>query len=315
MASLDWWHFSKEKPTPNEGYFVDRYPLHVARAFVAVDYHDHGPLDEDEAWRPFQLVIAEDIQAFAQRWGGVDEATFVRVLQQGSGRDRLVAIFAIGYSQLPQAAELLTSFLASPDLLERCAAAVVLGFRRDERALPVLEEYLLCDVPTDERGFAVPGADHWFRAEHPFIVRLLATWGSFSITALLRTAYLQMWEEEQQQDSRWYTYELHDALLYALGRRGAVAALHGIEQPIHRQRLAMIFLAAGSLHVDEYSKDVLDDIWYNRALQEALAGVLTDVFALSEQESQACVAAFHDDYQGRKALAEGRNPERWWEHE
>jgi HEAT repeat protein len=130
----------------------DRYPQHVARAFLAVCYEDLLPALEEPLDVPFDEdeVAAEAIEAFVQRWGGWSDESFVRVLAHARDRDRLAAIFAIGHGPLPDAANVLAPCLTSPNILERYAAAIMLGLRRDERALPVLEEYLLADAPTVE---------------------------------------------------------------------------------------------------------------------------------------------------------------------
>jgi hypothetical protein len=219
----------------------DRYPRHVVRAFFAVSYDDtmaapQGtfdlPPDEDQ-------VAAAAIEAFAQRWGGLSDEVFVRVLEQARGRDRLAAIFAIGHGSLPHAADLLAPLLASFDVLERYAAALVLGLRRDERALPVLAEYLLADEPIVEAmvprlGKKIrrvqPEAEIWFGCYRPYIAGVLASFGPASITAVLRKAFLKYWEQEQKKSFQ-PNYSVPDGLLYALGRRGALAALHGIALP------------------------------------------------------------------------------------
>ncbi len=130
------WEYSIEKPmSHDEYYFVPRYPRHVACAFIAVDYDHRDVSPEEELSIPYQKWIEEAIQSFAKRWGGLDDAVFLRALQEAKGRDRLVAIFAIGHhSGLAQATDLLAPFLASADQLERCAAACMFALRRDERA-------------------------------------------------------------------------------------------------------------------------------------------------------------------------------------
>ena len=40
--------------------------------------------------------IEAEIEAFIIRWGGVDAETFVRVLKDGAGEDRLIALCALG---------------------------------------------------------------------------------------------------------------------------------------------------------------------------------------------------------------------------
>jgi hypothetical protein len=135
--------------------FVPRYPRHVAQAFLAVSYDDDETLTEEDITIPYQHRVEETIEQFAQRWEGLDDSVFRRVLQEAKGRDRLVAIFALGTNSARADAEalaLLEPLLRSPDQLERCAAACMFALRRDERAIPVLEEYLLHEPPENEQG-------------------------------------------------------------------------------------------------------------------------------------------------------------------
>lgn len=301
---MSWWNNSLEtKLFDDEAYFRDRYPKHIARAFIAVNYDDRMPiLEKEHHYRPYHELVTEAIQSFTHRWGRLDDNVFVQVLQQATGRDRLVAIFALGQSELLQAADLLAPFLTSSDFLERCASAIALGFRRDERALPALEEYLLTDVPTQEIEVdqvgsirrPLPEAELWYKSYRAWIVRVLATWGPASMTSTLRTIFLNLWGQESEKWRRDYT--TLDALLYALGRRGALAALHGILLPDPYLRLAMIYLALGKLGADERFDDLYVAMLGKKELQEEVALVLAEHFALSEQDIQEAVSSFGIDH-------------------
>jgi hypothetical protein len=280
----------------DESWFIGRYPQYVAKAFINVSYDDSDPQSEGWQWRPYHELVGEAIESFAKRWGGLDESIFQKVLAESRDRDRLVAIFAIGHSSLPQATTLLSPFLESTNQLERCAAACCLAMSHDERALPVLEEFLLCEPPTDEQGRPLPEAEIWYDTYRFHIARLLATWGPPSIVSVLRKAFLHLWEKEGASGSYQGEYNTHDALLYALGRRGALAALHGIALPLPRQRLAMLYLAAGYLHGDERFSDLYSEMIVNQAFQREIALVLTEHFALSEQESLEYIKAHGEDF-------------------
>ncbi len=65
-------------------------------------------------YRPLQ-----EMKAFLACWGGIDRETLVRVLAEGEGEDRLLAICCIGESDLPQARTLLLPFLQSVHPQER----------------------------------------------------------------------------------------------------------------------------------------------------------------------------------------------------
>jgi hypothetical protein len=65
----------------------------------------------------------------------------------------------------------------------------------------------------------------------------------------------------------------------------------------------MLYLALGYLHVDERFMDQHADLYHemlvNQALQQEVALVLTEHFALSEQESQEYINSYGDDYHKR----------------
>ncbi len=301
---MSWWKFVLDTTlSADESWFVDRYPAHMARAFLAFDYDESDPLSEGWQWRPYHLLVEEAIRSFVTRWGGLDDATFVRVLHEGRGRDRLVAIFALGHNPAVHAADLLVPFLESTDQLERCAAAVMLGLRRDVRTFPVLVEYLLHEPPRDEQGpyLFVPEASIWYESYRRRIAALLATWGPEWFVPVLRQAFLRLWQWEQEHGGNVYLYDTHDALLYALGRRGALAAVHGIELLVPRRRLAMLYLAAGSLRLAERFSDPTREMSFNQAVQQEIAVVLERHFALAEEEARTCVAAFYNDTDMRRS--------------
>ena len=181
----------------DEYFFVPRYPWHVAQAFLAVSHDDDETLTEEEIDIPYRRRVEAAIQRFAQRWGGLDDAVFVRALREARGHDRLVAIFAIGsHSTLADAEALapLEPLLRSADQLERCAAACMFALRRDERAIPVLEEYLLHEPPEDAQGRSThrPDVSIWYVSERSRIAALLANWGPPSVIPTLRQAFLHL---------------------------------------------------------------------------------------------------------------------------
>lgn len=299
------WEYSLDKPMSyDEYFFVPRYPRHVARAFIAVNYDDREEIAEEEIMTPYQKWIEEAIQSFAKRWGGLDDAVFVRALQEAKGRDRLAAIFAIGHhSGLAQALDLLAPFLASANQLERCAAACMFTLRRDERALPVLEEYFLQEAPEDERGRFLPESEVWYASYRSRIAYVASTWGPPSLGAVLRKAFVHLWELEEHRGANTYDQDTQDALCYALGRRGALGAFHGVALPAQRRRLAMMYLALGYVQANERYEQLYHEVLLNKELQQELAGVLAELFVLSGEESAETVDAFADDiYERRHAM-------------
>ena len=289
----------------------DRYPHHVVRAFFAVSYTDIIPVSQGDIYNEDEEV-GKAIEAFAHRWGGLSDETFLQVLKQAQDRDRLVAIFAVGHSSLPQAADVLAPFLNSASLLERYAAAIVLGLRRDERSLPVLEEYILADEPViavedSHQGQTTqrlqPEAQIWFGRYRPAIAGLFATFGPASVGTVLRKAFLKYWEEEQKKPSP--NYRLPDGLLYALGKRGDFGVLQDLSLPDFQRHLALIYLALGALNADErFVRQIGDDLYHemlvNRELHQEVVSMCTTRFGLTEQEAQECVAQYGSDYQRRR---------------
>lgn len=301
------WQFTLGKPISwDEGYLMPRYPRHIAQAFLAVDYDEGQEVAEGESYPLYHQLVGEAIQQFAKRWGGLDDAVFVRALQEAQGRDRLVAIFALGCnSALVEATELLVPWLSSLDQLERCAAACMLALRRDERALPVLEEYLLREPPQDEQGCYLPGVAIWYYSYRCLIAGLLATWGPSSLAWVLRQAFLLRWESEKRLGigGNVYDHATQDALCYALGRRGALGALHGIELPARKKRIAMIYLALGYVQADERFERLFDAVLLNGEFEQELMGVLVEHFALSVEESRETIRSYANDINDRRIAA------------
>lgn len=60
-----------------------------------------------------EYISAQEIEAFLARWGSISNETFLRILSEGEGIDRVIAITAPGYSELPHIREHLLPFLHS----------------------------------------------------------------------------------------------------------------------------------------------------------------------------------------------------------
>lgn len=280
----------------------DRYPRHVVQAFFAVSYTDIIAVSQGDVYHEDE-EISNALEAFAQRWGGLSDNIFLRVLTQAQDRDRRAAIFAIGQSDFPQAVDVLVPFLKSSQTLERYAAALVLGLRRDARALPIVEEYILADEPCLDDGHPhqdkaarrlLPEAQIWFGRYRPVMIRVLASFGPASVVPVLRKAFLKYWQVEQHTISS--NYRLPDGLLYALGKRGDFSVLQEISLPDFHRRLAMISLVLGAWNADERyihrpGNDLHHEVLLNRELQqEVVSGCITRL-GVSEQEARQCVTA------------------------
>ena len=264
-----------------------------------------GEEEDPEGQIPYHQFIKEAIQRFAQRWGGLEQEVFLRVLQQAPGRPRLLAMFALGMDPAcTNATTLLAPFLTSQDHLERSAAACLFALRRDERAFSVLEEYLLCEPPADPQGeyLTTPDASIWYANMRCRVARLLAEWGPPSFVPVLRQACLNLYALEDQYEGNVYDQTTQDALCYSLGRRGALAAFHGSALPEQRRRIALIFLALGALRADERFERMYDAILLNRPFIAELTTLLMEQFALSAEESTATIDAYPTDI-GRRRYA------------
>ncbi|GCE12013.1 HEAT repeat domain-containing protein [Tengunoibacter tsumagoiensis] len=282
--TIDIW--KDEAFTDDEGYFSHIYPRNVARAFIWVSYDDRTDEEKENHWRPYHELIFEAMDAFALRWGGLSDATFLRVLREAQGADRLVALFAIGHSHLPEADEVLLPFLESPDLFERCASANCLALRKNERALPVLEEYFRTECPVDEMGLPPREVLYWYDHQKVYLTRFFATWGSPEVVPILRRYLFHLWEKHPRYGP---DNEIQDVLMYTLGRRGAMGVCHGMPLPGLYRRLAMVYLALGALKADERFADISHEVFVNKQLEQEVRGVLQTVYGLSEEESQTLV--------------------------
>ncbi len=234
---------------------------------------------------------------------------FCGLLHEGKGADRLAAIFVIGHNPaLAEATDLLLPFLTSSDLLERCAAACMFALRRDERAFPILEEYL-CVEPDDVYGYYPTEARVWYASYRSRIAHLLGTWGPSSVVPVLRRSFLNLWRREEKYGVVGSESSTDDALCYALGRRGALSAFHGIGLPAQRRRLALMYMTLGYVQADERFENLRSEVLLNSALQQELATVLADHFALSEEEIKETVHSFGDDIEEREHASYGIDEE------
>lgn len=301
---MSWWEFSTElfPELLEDERWTSRYPLPALHAFLSIDLDERSAEELDQCPPRYPDYIVEAMEAFRVRWGGLETETFLHVLQAGTGADRLLAMFAIGYGDEAQAADVLAPLLESSDLLEQCAATYLLAKRHDPRAVPHYETYLLQDPPLDRYGRFVANAHNWFWTGRAFIARTLATGGPASLTPALRKAWFRQWWIEQEYGSCWPL--LHDTLLYALGGRGAMGALHGIRLPVSRQRLTMVLLALGWLHADDTVEHLSEALRRDEQFQQEVAQVISAHFGLTPQESLHAVTSYYIDDLDLMSLSE-----------
>ncbi len=255
--------------------------------------------------------LQEDIEAFTQRWGGVDLATFVRVLHQAQGEDQMVATFAIGHTRSGWARDLLIPFLQSDDPGVRWAAALSLGEMKDERAWPVLVQMLQEFLPPPYTALGEVGPD-WFEVGHLRVAHLLGRWGNPALIPILRETLAQVWRVERDapkninQAGTQLRWHYQDQLAYALGQLGAFDALTGLEVPAPRIRVWTVNLAMGYLNAqDRYRSNcigIIGDPVHAGAYQELhplLLQVLQERVGLTFQEASSYLQGYGGDYFSR----------------
>ena len=227
----------------------------------------------------------EMAEAYASRWGGLDMQTFQRVLEEGQGDDKVIAIFAIGLSGASEAQACLVPLLESPVDVQRWASACCLGLLKDERAIPALEQMLVAVRSPQQRRLRQPGFGPWFSLYQQKIAALFATWGPPTVVATLRQAFANIWHLQKQGYCFWFDDDYQDNICCALGQRGAFETLSGLDLCGPRLRLAMIALALGFLQAHEPFENVFHKMSGNKELEQEAARVLEQRFALSSQES------------------------------
>ncbi len=254
-------------------------------------------------YRPLQ-----EMKAFLARWGGVDRETLVRVLAEGEGEDRLLAICCIGESDLPQARTLLLPFLQSVHPQERWLSALYLGRKKEQLALPVLITMLTEYLPSEES----PAPEDMMRFDElrGSVVSTLLLWKDASLVAAFRRALATSVKAEQYLPDHpvqrriillnWYGYQ--DGLSYALGRKGAFGALLGIPFSSSRQRIAMLKMAMGYKQVKArlIGSELVFGWEQEGELRTSMKVVLEQRFGLSEAEQEEALNQFKRDLAARE---------------
>lgn len=276
--------------------YDDTWPDYVYRAFAQV-YYGGG--------------FERKIEAFEQRWGGLDSEAFERVIREGTGEDKVIAIFALGYINPPHVCDLLAPLLQSPVQMERWASAIVLGDARDERALPVLHTILQKEAlfPPGER---LDDERMCYIDYREMIVSILGNWGQRASVPILRAALESVWGWELQLLTDppdyidlmmipfWQTYQYE--LAYALGQLGAFGGLTGIAFSDSRRRILMIYMALGYLQISQHEHDIFTMMVNDESLKGQVAESLARLFGLSEAEQHHCITHFVNDYFQEGAL-------------
>jgi hypothetical protein len=266
------------------------FPSYIDWAFSIVAYENETGLE---------YSIEEAIEAFASRWGGLDKDTFRHVLEVGQGVEKLIAIFALGESNIPQAQEWLFPLLSSVVEVERWASACCLGMMKDERAIPQLQEMLLFERSVEAPYPSMQGIGEWYIAYRQKIAYLFGEWGPPSVVPVLRQAFKTVWELEKQGYRTQFDYQYQDALAYALGQREALGMLSGLDLSAPRLRLAMFCLALGYLRVGDRYPHFNIGMMFDKVIEQEVAVVLEQRFGLTEEERIECIKNYGSDYEVR----------------
>jgi hypothetical protein len=273
------------------------WPDYLDRAFSAISIYTGA----EEA----------DLEAFASRWGGLDLEIFMQVLKAGQGKDKLIAIFALGFSGVFEAQALVVPLMQSHQRMERWASALVLGTMKDERALPFLQEMLLegwpdQSVPTD-LGSNEDTA--WYENWRPAVASCLGASGNPYLAPLLRQALQASWNYEQQvapSQPSWHIFRqfwhyFQDALASGLGQLEAFGALIHLDLPVARLRISLIHLVLGHLQASTRYRpsELIAQMMSNKELKQEVVTVLEQRFGFSAAEGAEMIAQFIDDYFAR----------------
>ena len=265
---------------------MDARPDYLDRAFRAVYY---GGDSERE------------IDAFAQHWKGLEAEAFLRAFESGTPEEKAVALFALSYSNHPNAQAMLYTALESVEPMEQWASALCLGERKDEQALPVLlssfEELLPPRMhPLEREG----GLYHSWRTR---AASLLGEWGRKDLVPALREAFDTAWKLEQADtiDRKHVWHDYQDELVYALGHFEAFGALVGFSLPVPRLQFWIVLLACGSLQARSRYGDLLTQVQINQTLREEIAQVLEQRFGVPGEKQTAYIDSYAQTYFDRRA--------------
>lgn len=289
----------------------------VGRALVLLNYPD--PDDQ------------EFLDGFADRWDGflmpkllcaIREAPVVDdrdVDDRGwacwihEPEDRIFAIFAAGYSvdagHLPAVRDTIAPYLASDSVHERWAAALVLGWQQDERAIPTLSEMLTEHLPPHLRYVAPDSPEMRLETWRHDIPRALARpWRRAGFVPALRGGLerlLPLLQAEPEDPHTiapilceslrraWQT--CCETIVFALGRLGAFSALDGLPLTDDERLRWRVHLAMGALH--ELYPGLHIAVWAERpAAHAACDTLLAQEYKMTSEERRYALHRYEEWY-------------------
>lgn len=240
------------------------------------------------------------MDAFAQRWQGLEAEALLRAFESGTPEEKAVALFALSYSHHPSAQTLVSTALESVNPIERWASALCLAESKDERVLPVLLSFFKEMLPPRMHPFSREGGlYHYWRIRAAF---LLGEWGRKDVVPALRQALDKAWRLEQADivDRKHVWHDYQDELVYALGRLEAFGSLVGFSLPAPRLHFWMVTLACGSLQAQSRYGDLLTQVQINETLKKEIAQVLEQRFGVPASEQVAYIDAYAQTYFDRR---------------
>lgn len=253
------------------------WPIFLGRALYDVSGHI-------EDW---ERVAPADLDQFVRRWGDFDTETFQRALE-GEAKDRLFALFALGYLDTSHLRTVVTPFLDSPLLSERWASTITLGRWRDENMLEALLELLQEGLvyafspetqPVDAEG-NVPWHSKdaeqayqlrydWCMIQRRYAAMELASWQHPLVIPALIRAFEICYNLEMQFSFPKTPYfwllldwqKFQDCLAYALGQQGAWDAPDRLGLPAERLHIMRIYMIYGALHAKQ--SFIMNGLYYS----------------------------------------------------
>ena len=265
----------------------------------------YGMLDDDDepvpSWpdyiaRGFKMLSGKyippaDVEAFRERWGGLQLDNFVEALKRGEGRDRLLALSVLGYSGDNGMVSVLRPWLGSSDDKERWLSTIGLGRFKDEASYPALVALLTEFFPSKQEPELVKEQarfDEWRWT----VVEVLSLWNTPSVVSAFRKAYQRSVEAESfvlphRQHMvlrRWYSFQ--EMLCRALGEMGAFGVFTDLHLPPVHRKIGVVNMALGFCHIEEkYEQYRLLYEWdSDEEMVKALHEILETRFGLIETE-------------------------------
>lgn len=266
---------------------MDRYPRYATYAFGHFGYEDY----------------TSPIEAFTRRWGGIDLEAFIRALHEGEDKDKVLAIWALGYEPAAWTREYLLPFLRSPQPMERWASALGLGKMGEPQALPVLLRMLTEFFPPKEAPASEADGLWLYNGWRVQVISLLKEWTQPEVVPALLDALPAYWRLEQaiaeeMVTGRRYWRMCQGCVMHTLGWLGRfdvlpamVRALDIVQPTLSSWR---VYLVLGSLHVpspDLFARSVFS-LFNEAGVREQVMAALQERFGLSPKEQVHCLTYF-----------------------